>query len=281
MDPEDDWAPLPPETVPLGEAAKPRPKYAHKVVPQPALRPIARGAAASAPTAAERQLADEQLAALQQRLAATPRATDDPVGRAVSRASRKAALSANFAGEPPPTVPGAPAMDAVPGVHRVAYGVDRDPREDEPWFLQLPTAEQQRLRSSWHRTRHRFDGRRPAFWRDVRRAAWQGALVFFVVGLLQVPTFGVAAIPRFALAGAVAAPLGRLAGGGRFAFALVGFLALALVSGANVLAVLFSPIGLPSALIACHGMALLGFDREMQRSGGFDEKQHTGPPGTA
>lgn len=240
-------------------------------VPQPALRPIARGATPTDMSLAEQADAEARLEALQQRLAAAPRKEADPVRRAYAHATRKAAATADFVATPERAeVPVAPIADVVPGASDIAYANDHDPREDDPWFQQLPAKEQQRLRANWHRQRHRFEGLRASYWRDVARATWQGAAVFAVLAVLQAPMLGsLHALPGLVVAGAIAGTAGRMLGGGRFAFAFAGFAAFLLAMGPGLTAGLFSPLGLASVLIATYGMGLLGVDREMRRTGGF------------
>src|SRR5262245_16872060 len=96
MEPEEDWAPLPPESVPLAGDAPPAPPRRGNI-PTPALRPRAADAPPpAAPTEAERAAAERALAALKQRLDATPEPPRDPVRRAYAHATRKAAANAAF-----------------------------------------------------------------------------------------------------------------------------------------------------------------------------------------
>lgn len=279
---DDDWAPLPPDTVdlpggdakatPAARPSTPLPKTLPPALPRaPADRPHA------PPTPAEVAAGDRALQDLLQRLVHRER-TADPVRRALAHAARKQALAA-------PLVPAAATTAAAPeplaaSTHAaVQYDGDRDPREDEPWFAHLPAAARQRLRDTWHRERHRFDGRSGNYWRDVRRAALQGAFVFLLLALLQAPMLGsLGPLPALTLAGAVAGAVARLGHGGRFAFALAGAAAFLLVMGPSLGSSLVQPLGLTSVLLASYGMGLLGIDREMQRSGGFDDAARPTPP---
>jgi hypothetical protein len=275
VQPDDEWAPLPPETVPL--AGDPAPPPAPRgSIPTPALRPRAADApAAAAPTEAEREAAERAFQELKQRLQAAPTPKQNPVRRAFAHATRKAAATATFGGKPSrAAAPVAPADDHTPGTAGVQYSIDRDPREDEPWFAQLPPDEQQRLRAQWHTQRHRFDNLGAIWWRDVRRATWQGAFVFFVLAVLQAPmrgTFG--PIFQLVLAGALAGAIARMLGGGRFVFAGAGAAAHLLIMAPTLGLGLLSPLGLITILIASSGLGLLGYDREMKRSGGFSPRE--------
>ena len=67
----------------------------------------------------------------------------------------------------------------------IAKQTDMDPRELEPWFLELPEAERDRLRESWSSTRHKFDGTGKAFRKRLKRSAAYGTLSFGATGLLM------------------------------------------------------------------------------------------------
>ena len=269
----DDWAPLPPESVPLAGESRTPPRRGN--IPKPMLRPRAADAPPPpAATDAERAAAERALESLKQRLHGAPAAPRDPVHAAYAHATRKAAATAALGPASPPPRPVVPADDHTPGTAGMEYGIDRDPREDEPWFAQLPAPEQARLRHQWHGGRHRFDDLRANYWRDVRRATWQGALVFALIAVMQAPMLGTfGPFLQLLLGGALAGAIARMLGGGRFAFAGAGIAAHLLIMGPTLGMGLFSPLGLTTILIASYGMGLLGFDREIKRSGGFSPKE--------
>ena len=141
-----------------------------------------------------------------------------------------------------------------------------DPRELEPWFLQLPDAERARLRAVWSRQRHRFDGAGEAARTRLLRAAAFGAAMFVCNGLLMVLLTGdLWRCLLYAPVGAAAGLLGQCMGGLRFHYMAAGALGFVVVEGANVLA---NPIMLYGLLFAISSMALVGLDREMRVSGG-------------
>jgi len=68
---------------------------------------------------------------------------------------------------------------------------------------------------------------------------------------------------------ALAAGVAELCRGGRFIYAAAGGLAFAAVMGPTVF---IQPLSLTSLLLASYGMASIGMDGEMRRSGGFEAK---------
>jgi hypothetical protein len=270
---DDAWMPLPPrdEPRPAPPPATPPPRSAASLPTAPVLRPAARGPARA--TTAPDPDAERRLAELQQRIASVPK-SKGPLQSAFRRASRRSAgddealADASGVAEVPPPPPSAAPPDAavVVGYDRAT---DRDPREDEPWFRDLPEPERARLRGQWAIERHRFDDRALVLRRRLVRAAWHGALVFFVLSLLQAPLLGLGPLPLLTLAGALASVLAQALGGGRFVHAFAGATAFVVVMGPTVFV---QPFGLIGLLAASYGLGAVGMDREMRRSGGFDAR---------
>lgn len=282
---DDDWAPLP-----EGELCQ-RPGEGVAVPPRAAVAaraPVAPAAPVPAPARAPRPAkpavkpvdpeAERALAALKAKIAAAAPATSliADVQHRQQREERKrqavgkvpelvAAVVAPPSAALPPAP--APAPEPAPEVVIDTAACEVDPRELEPWFKQLPASERERLRAQWWLERHRHDGKGLAVRRRLQRALGYGALVFFVLGVLQAMLVGsVALVPMLTAAGAVAGGLAEILGGGRFVYALAGAMAFVAVMGPMVLV---QPLSLTSLLIACYGMGAIGMDGEMRRSGGF------------
>ncbi|MBL8732544.1 MAG: hypothetical protein JNN13_09270 [Planctomycetes bacterium] len=296
MSTEDDWAPLPPDQLLMhpGElasrvaAASPAPVPLVPAATSPAA-PTPAGLAAPAAAASVQAPPDPEalraLAALQQRLAAAPPA-DDFVSAVLQRERRQqqkrrramakvTAAVAAVATEGPAAVvapdaaaaiPEAPAV--APAVAAPAAPVDVDAREHEPWFLELPEPEQQRLRRTWSAKRQRFGDEGAKRRRRLQRVVVYGLCLFGFLALLQAPLMGLGLVLPLAGAGALAAGVADLCGGGRFVFSFCGAIAFVAVQGPMVLV---QPFGIMSLLIACYGLGTIGMDGEMRRSGGFGE----------
>lgn len=225
----------------------------------------ARATAAPADPAAERAL--QQLKA---RLAKAPPPTSliAEVQRREAKQERRqrAARAPQLVGSAPLVVEGLPTVPLP-----VAYqqGPDgRDPREDEPWFADLPPAEQQRLHQQWALERVRFDSIGLVRRRQLLRVMVSGALVSFVFALLQVLLLGgFGYVPLLTAGGAVAAGAAQACGGGRFAFAAAGGFVYMLIM---VPVILVNPYALTGVMLAGYGMGAVGMEEEMRRSGGFD-----------
>lgn len=261
-----DWDPLPEAQ----RAAHPGELVA---APETAAAPVTKPRAAPKP----REVADPAAAAalrrLEQRLASSKPGTSfiAAVQRREDREQRRrTAAQAPFADDAkvvhssfsgPEDVP-LPVAFADPDA-----GADVDPREREPWFVDLPVPEQERLRAFWWHERHRHDDVGIQLRRRLGRAVAHGALVFFVLGLLQVMLHGgFAVLPTLTAAGALVAGAAELCGGGRFLYAFAGAAAFVVVLGPLVL---LQPLGMISLLLSTYTMGLLGMDGEMRRSGGF------------
>ena len=266
---EDDWAPLTPEQLAMrpGEAEEERPGTTlaaqlkrTPVTPLPERKvnkaPNPRGEAMLRELQARLAKAgpgDSLIAHLQHR--------EERVARKQQAAQRAAGqLAATcVAGELPP--------EPAPVVE-IAKQSDLDVRELEPWFLDLPKIEQERLRSAWHAERHKFDHTGKAFRRRMRRAMVLAGMVFFIDGVFMGLFTGFAIFLRFLIAGPLAGGLAQLIGGGRFSFALCGGLGFVAAMGS---AMLSSPMVLYGLLLAAFGMAAIGMDGEMRRSAGYHD----------
>lgn len=250
---DEDWAPLAPERLALPPGACDETHASRPVMPPPASRPDPEAEAA--------------LRALQQRLLQTKPSAS--LVASVQRRERR--LERRFAAAPRVRAVLAQALvDATddPPAHVVVDhdASDLDPRELEPWFRALPTAEQERLRAKWHGQRHRHDdlGRRCR--RRLARATGYGALCFALLGIAQSLLLGgFGLLPALLGVGALAGLLAEGTGGGRFRYAVAGGLGFAVVMGPVVFV---EPFGLCSLLFAAYGMGLVGMDGEMRRSAG-------------
>lgn len=212
---------------------------------------------------------EQLLAQLKAKIADCPEAASilatERKRRQKEKRKQRAAADPALAASAVVRVPGAPPEVAIDEA-----ASDVDARELEPWFRELPPAEQERLRGQWHMHRHRYDDAGRHFRRRLGRAVGYGALVFFGMGVLQsllVGGFGL--VPILMVCGAIAAGIAELCGGGRFTYAVAGGVAFVAAMGPTVL---FQPFSLVSLLLASYGMGLVGMDGEMRRSGGFREE---------
>ncbi|MCB9879572.1 MAG: hypothetical protein H6835_18410 [Planctomycetes bacterium] len=268
-DPDDDWAPLRPEQLigrpgelepsaqtalsPVVEPPKPAPP------PRPRSRPTPEG---------ERAFAE-----LQQRLLAMP-PSDSIMAemqrreqRAARRRDRKGRVDEQLAG----TVlavgePSAPAPE--PALEFDEPRSELDPRELEPWFLELPASERERLRRTWADKRDRLVDNLQVQRRLANRRT-VAALLCFVATI----ALGSHALWHATLGAGIVcgiwwrhAPPDRLMDPIRAAVCMIGMQCLALVVAGGI-----SPtLGFDCVLLV--GMsALVGFDGEIKRSGGFTE----------
>lgn len=172
--------------------------------------------------------------------------------------------------EPAAEAPVESAPEAAPAVTaEEAEAADIDPREKEPWFLELPKKEQERLRTHWWYERHRHDDAGVKLRRRLGRAVGYGAGLFFVMSLLLVMLLGsFAYIPILTAAGGLGAGVAELLGGGRFRYGAAGALAFVLVLGPGVL---LQPFSMMALMLLTYGMATLGMDGEMRKTGGFGD----------
>jgi len=276
---DDDWAPLPPDQRGLhpGEIVDVRKNASEPMPPPPAAAaPRARPRDPAAEAAAERALAE-----LKNKLAhsAPAKSLIAEVQHRELREQRKKknlqaaavrALTHHVANVAPAADPVWPEPELEPAVTaEEAAAADIDPREKEPWFLELPKKEQERLRTHWWYERHRHDDEGVKLRRRLCRAVGYGALLCFVVGVLLAPLSGSwLLILRLTAAGALAAGLAQLAGGGRFRYAIAGGLGFTVAVG---LVALMQPPTLFGLMLTTYGMATLGMDGEMRKTGGFGD----------
>lgn len=251
----DDWAPLPP-IAPLqhpGEQVELAPSQAVALQQQ---------------QRAEQAAAAAALANLQARLAAA-RPASSWLAAAQGRSSEAAdtarrQLAQAVGGSPAVLVPGAAKAAAAPGPDPFA-----DPREQEPWFLGLPAAEQQRLRQHWLAKQELLSAQ-PAWQRRLQWQRLSAALVVFAsllvlgTGAVWIATLG---------AGVVCGLCWRHLSADRYRDPVV---AVALLFAGHLVAMVGSgaeqlPPGLFLDVLLLTGMAaLVGFAGEIRRSGGFD-----------
>lgn len=254
---DDDWAPLPADDLCArpGEAVE---VHRREAPPPPAPAP---GAPAENPEA------ERVLAALKARIArsAPARSLIAEVQHREQRAQRRrqAATVPQLAA----TVVAGRDPAAVPVVEYAAGPEGRDEREESEWFRGLPAAEQERLRAAWADKRAHATGAVAGQVR-VGRRRFVAALVVFVAnivagtGIYWHATLG---------AGIVCGLWWRRAPADRFLDPLraIGCLyvmqALAMLVNREVNPTLFMDSVLLVALAA-----IVGFDGEIRRTGGFD-----------
>ncbi len=259
-----DWDPLPTPQVEAwidggmqGLGPKP-PVSAQAPRPEPAADPAAAAVA---------------LAALQRRLrAAEPR---DPVRVALERAAERADLRGHRGAAA--TADAEVLVRVPPPVATPEYSEGRDGREDEAWFRDLPAAEQERLRQAWRQQADSVRLRPRITRRMLLAGAGQGAFVFGIASLLQLPLLGFGVVPVMLSAGCVAGALMQLTQRGRFQCSLVGGLVylfaivvpMQVVGGglesmvAQILPILYG------LAIVTWASGLIGMDREIRQAGGF------------
>ncbi|MGE3175328.1 MAG: hypothetical protein AB7O97_22075 [Planctomycetota bacterium] len=234
-------------------------------LPAPAVRPLPRDPNAPPRLSRPNLEGERALKELTERLKAAPKSTD-PLKRALAHAARKTATEPIVPPKAKPTVKAPTPTAPPPGVERVDYAIDRDPREDEPWFLELPEAEQERLRTHWHWKRHESTRLRSQLRTELLRSCTFGVAIFGAIGLVLALLVGIwALLWRLSIAGAVGGLIGRIAGRSRFSFAAAGVLC----GGAALGGMLFSTIGMSALVLCTWGLALVGYDLEIRRSGGF------------
>jgi len=175
---------------------------------------------------------------------------------------------------PTPTAPqaAAPTAPVVGAGDRTAeltgeLAVEHDEREDSEWFRQLPATEQQRLHKVWAEKRASAARAASNVRRNGNERLVAGLLVFVAVMLLGTRVNWHATLG----AGIVCGIWWRHARADRFLDPLRAFVAMAVL---QVLAMLVN--GYPSpqlfmdAPLLIAFAALVGFDGEMRRTGGFD-----------
>ena len=271
-DHDDDWAPLPAETVTTQEAKAAMRESARQVaMPKPAVRPANKAAATGTErTGGSDPLAEAALTALRERLQQQP-TTRDPVAQAFRRASRKNQEPLVEARPAPTRLP--PSPDACVDRTSELRLDDRDAREDLPWFQALPEEEQQRLREGWRANKDRFtcigEQRRAA----MRRAMAVGGLIgcanvlLTAIGLALSGGASMHLWPVWIVGLSVAAAaLGARLGGGRVALYALGMAAYALAMGRMIY---LCPNLLFSMLLHGALFQYIGADLDSLRTGGF------------
>lgn len=267
----DDWQPLAPEQLAAhpGEFAPvaPRDQRAEATGDPLAEPPTSAASAVAAPVdPAADAAAEAALAALRAKLRAapTPRsllAEVRPKRRRAPRVDTEPAAAVVVVADPAP-----PAL----AVEYAAGADGRDPREEEGWFLALPTAERERLRGQWGQQREVLltDGGKQA---RIRRRRFGAALVVFA-GLWLL---GTGALWHVTLGAGVVTGIcwGRL-WPNRLRDPLVAFgcyVGVLLVAlAANAIDRLPPAMVLDSMVLVALA-TLVGFDGEIRRNGGFDD----------
>lgn len=275
-----DWEPLAPdrlgqhpgewEPAAAGSAleralANPAPKARGAVRPPPAPPPPP---PPPPPAPEPSPAAAALLGDLRARLAAT--APKDPLAvqlqRSLDRRARKQrAGRAPFAQQVMPAST-APRTEELP--LPVVYE-DRDPREDERWFHELPPDEQQRLRAAWQRQRAQLVGMAAG----QQRCQWRRCAAALVVFAVTAAVGTHIAWPVTLAAGALCALFWRVRGPDRFADPLV---ALGCLMVPHAIAAFVHgyaehlPRMFQDAILLVAFAAIAGFDGEIRRSGGFD-----------
>ncbi len=270
---DDDWAPLPAEEL----CQRPG---EHVELPRRAVAPSApMPPAAPVPpplTPAQQREAERALAALQAKLAHAAPATSfvAEVQHREQRAARKqlaahrADLEATLVTAAAPVAPAAPAAPE-PAAPKVEYdpGRDgRDEREESEWYRGLPPAEQQRLRAVWA-------GKRAlaATATSIQRRLGNRRLVAALVVFAAVFALGSHVLWHATLgAGVVCGLWWRHSAADRFldpVRAVACFFALQ--SLAMVAADVANPALFMDSVFVVAFAALVGFDGEIRRTGGF------------
>lgn len=188
-----------------------------------------------------------------------------PAGETAPAASTPAS-ALDVVGVPAPEAPSNPEAEAdTPLV--AAEVVDHDPREDEPWFHELPDVEQQRLRRVWAEKRAAAVRAASNAGRNGNERMVAAILVFVAVVLLGTGANWHATLG----AGVVCGIWWRHARADRFLDPLRAF---GCMTALQTLAMLVngstSPTLFLDAPLLVAFAALVGFDGEMRRTGGFD-----------
>lgn len=160
--------------------------------------------------------------------------------------------------------PGQVQIEFDPGEH------GRDDREDEAWFKSLPAAERERLQAVWSQRRVQHLGTQPAMRRSKNQRSMAAIVVATAVMLLGSGTYWHATIG----AGICAGIIWRHVPPCRFRYPVIAFACLFVlqllawgVTGGDPPRQLFMDGILIVALAA-----MVGFDGEIRRTGGFVEK---------
>jgi hypothetical protein len=285
---DDPWAPLPAgaEQHRPGESVEVRSASPKEAAPKAAADAGASEVAQPAPKA-EASPGNEaaQLAALRElaaRAAQQPKKPSSLVGAVLHREQRQ--RTARPAKPESPLVeahaeqPSGTASEAsLPAASRsvVPLGVvggspeapppERDPREQEPWFLQLPAAEQQRLRAAWRNQHERLRLDVPWRKRERNRRSTTAMAGFVVVGVL-----GGSPMILALCAGGLCAIAWRYTRPDRFGDPFVALLCYYVVCAiAAVIHGGVSPSLVFDSILVAAITSLLGFEGEIRATGGF------------
>lgn len=243
------------------------------VVPAPVPAPL------PPPPKAPDPAAEQALAALKSKLAQAPRGRSlvAELCRREAKAARKqraagsAALAACGPVAVPPAGPAPATTSAPPLTVDFVPGIDgRDEREDEPWFQQLPAAEQDRLRKAWALRREQVVEDRPGQRRGRNRRFVAALLVFTGVWAAGTGAWWHATLG----AGIVCGLCWRNVAPCRYrdpmialCCLLVAFLVAWIASASDTM----PPGSIFDAVLVVAFAALVGFDGEIRQTGGFDQ----------
>lgn len=281
----DDWEPLPPEQL-CAHPGEWTPKVAPAVVaavpaaaaapaPVPAPAPVAEPEPPPPDPAAE-----QALAALKQRLQAKGPA-HSLIAEAQHReqrqqrrqaAARSPELQATMvhgavvdptSSLPPATTPPPPEIEYERGL------TGRDPREEEWWFLELPPAERQRLQQVWAQKRLQGDASR-----DGQRVVGNRRTVAAVIVFTATMLLGQRVLWHATLgAGICCAIWWRHSSADRFLDPLRALLCLFVLQGlAMAVHGTTNPTLFMDSVLLTAFAAMVGFDGEIRRTGGFDAR---------
>jgi hypothetical protein len=259
-----DWEPLPDDlrVAHPGELAAAAP-----VVPAPAPVPAA---PATVPPPAPDPEAEAALQRLRQRLAAAPPATSFVAAvqhRELRDRRRRAAAQAPFVAAAKVVQSSLTGPEDVPLPIELAPPLDRDPREDEDWFRGLPEPERQRLHATWADRRAQGDGDRRVQRRNRNRRSVAAVLIAVVVALLGSGVAWQATIG----AGGLCAVWWRHVAPDRFRDPILAVTCLFVAHVVAMIAHGHMTQGLyMDAILQVALAAIVGFDGEIRRSGGFD-----------
>jgi hypothetical protein len=150
-------------------------------------------------------------------------------------------------------------------------GLDgRDGREDEPWFQQLPAAEQDRLRKAWALRREQVVEDRPGQRRGRNRRFVAALLVFTAVWAAGASAWWHATLG----AGIVCGLWWRRIAPCRYRDPMIALLCLLVAyvvawvaSGSDTM----PPNSFLDAVLLVAFASLVGFDGEIRQTGGFDQ----------
>lgn len=265
---EADWEPLPQERVCANpgefvELGK-RPAPAMPQPPQPEPVPVALRVAKVEPVLDP--AAQQALQALQQQLAASQPASswvaqalrrERRTERQRARVSQTAELAATMVQGTAPV----PEIEYAPGAD------GRDPREEQEWFLALPEAERHRLQAAWAQKRTVEQNETALQRRNRNRRFWASMICFAATLVMGTGQFWHATVG----AGIVCGIWWRHAGPCRFMDPLRALLCLGVMQGlAMAVARSMNQQLFMDAVLITSLAALVGFEGEIRRSGGFD-----------